>query len=284
MTSMNMYQALPSDAPEDDSESTLPPSSKYRSTDRLFLWACIACCLSTILSFTVFLAGTFAPGPGAQHVLADTHPAGIRRPNPYINLDRLDVSPSKPFSSIVNFPRMVLQIDAADSSRTMKEDHRSWQSEIGKVYPYDRHILVTSKISTILHFRHLDFGMESCTLNFTVPKYRANSKFDPAINIQSPSRIDVWVLDSTGEISRYIKNTWRYAPRRRSKLTSLVFFDANASQTVVKYRCPFNQFTTLELACATDDPTCQVDFWQNFMSEPQEGIHLVQHPSDAFVF
>jgi hypothetical protein len=159
----------------------------------------------------------------------------------------------------------------------MTEDHKSQRTAIGTVYPDLRHIHITNKvsipmspfsicefvnlepqISTIVQFRHIDYGMEHCTLNHSVPP-QSDSK---------PSVVEVWELDIAVEISRYMGDTWKTAAPRRRMLTTM-HFPPNGD--TYSFNCPSNEFSTFELACPLQSTTCQVDCWQDQRAEPITG-------------
>lgn len=236
---------------------------------RLFFWAIVGTLCSSALSFLIFLSE--AP----RFTRETTAPRGpvLRRPNPYMNLEKVLQTSNRTFPPITNLPRLVFQLNPADPQRTMTEDDRGWISSIGAVYPDDRHIVVSPKNSTILHFRHLDFAMEDCQLIF-VPPQRTNS-FDPSTKLEIPSQVDVWILDSSSEISRYTRHTWSFAPQRVRKLTTLDISEHTRSSSGHFY-CPTNQFTTLELACSPLTPSCDVDFWQDLRAVPLGGLFMTQ--------
>jgi hypothetical protein len=254
---------------------------------RLFFWAIIGTLCSSALSFLVFASRvSFLPRSIGMPVLLQG--PVLRRPSHYMNLEKVLRTSNRTFPPITNFPRVVFQIDPADSQRRMTEDDQGWISNIGAVYPDDRHITISSKVhfippgnqtplltsyklqnSTILHFRHLDFAMEECMLMFVLPQ-RSDS-FNPNAELTVPSMVDVWILDSSSEISRHIYSTWKFAPTRLRKLTTLEFSEHNPSSSG-NFSCPTNEFTTFELACSPVTPSCNVDFWQNHEATPRGGL------------
>ncbi|PPQ80607.1 hypothetical protein CVT25_001569 [Psilocybe cyanescens] len=96
---------------------------------------------------------------------------------------------------------------------------RSWRAAIGTVYPDARRIFVTEKTSTIVQFRHIDYGMEKCSVIYSIPSLTAT--FNPSANVHASTIIDVWNLETVGEISRHIGDTWKYASPRKEKLGSI---------------------------------------------------------------
>lgn len=201
----------------------------------------------------------------------------LRRPSTYVNLDKVLANSNHTFPPLTNFPQMVYQISTSDSSRTMTEDHKSRRTAIGTVYPDLRHIYITNEVSiaksllsiwklanlepqvsTVVQFRHIDYGMEHCTLNHSIPP-QSDSK---------PSVVEVWELDVAVEISRYIGDTWKTAAPRRKMLTTM-HFPPNGD--TYSFNCPSNEFSTFELACPSRSSACQVDFWQDQRADPITG-------------
>ncbi|EMD39079.1 hypothetical protein CERSUDRAFT_47452 [Gelatoporia subvermispora B] len=169
----------------------------------------------------------------------------------------------------MNFPPVVLQVRTSDSSRKMYEDERSWYLYQGSVYPDDRHVVVSHEVSTIVQFRNIDFRMERCTLVVSIPVH--TDTFDPAVKLQSPSAVDVWILDASAELSPRNSGKWGLAPGRRTLFTTLSF-DAMENNTSSEFYCPSGEFTTLELTCSRDKfSNCEVDFWQERHVIPRAG-------------
>ncbi|EEB87723.1 hypothetical protein MPER_14831, partial [Moniliophthora perniciosa FA553] len=126
-----------------------------------------------------------------------------RRASTYLNLHKINFTGSPAFSPITSFAHVVLQVDLRDPQRILSEDERGYYSREGAIYPDDRHIKVSSKVSTVIQFRNLDYGMERCALYISVPAL--NMPHDPATNIEPEdgARVDIWTLDTSDEISPY---------------------------------------------------------------------------------
>ncbi|KZT07895.1 uncharacterized protein LAESUDRAFT_724363 [Laetiporus sulphureus 93-53] len=242
--------------------------------DRLVFWACIGAICSSILSIIVFAGGLFLPTSAPPQ--PPYYGKALRRPNPYVNLDKVLRNGNYTFPPIMNFPPMVLQINTSDPQRKMREDDRQWRSSYGTVYPDDRHIVISSETSTIVQFRNLDYAMERCILTALLPRH--TEPFDPQVSLRDPSTVDVWELDTTTEIARYIPDTWHRAAKRRQLFTTLEFSHAGPSNSS-EFHCPSNEFTTLEFACSPTKPDCSVDFWQDQRAVPRGGIYIVQYQS-----
>ncbi|KAM5531783.1 hypothetical protein V8D89_014553 [Ganoderma adspersum] len=117
-------------------------------------------------------------------------PPKMRRPNPFVNLDRiLTANATMAFDPTLNFPPMSLQITNGDPERHTHEDVRDRPTAFGRVYPDDRHIVISHEVSTIIQFRNLDYGMERCALHFEVPS--PFGRFDPMVNLMEYSQADI---------------------------------------------------------------------------------------------
>ncbi|KAG6919946.1 hypothetical protein DXG01_013295 [Tephrocybe rancida] len=186
-------------------------------------------------------------------------PHPLRRPNQYMNLDKVLKNKTEPFPPLIGYPPILLQIQTSDFRRTMHEDERGHWSELGSIYPDDRHFVVTSQTATIAQFRHLDYGMEHCNLVVKVPM--PSDFLDPALQIVNPSTIDVWLLDYTDELTPY--TIWKNAPRRKELFATLTL-SVEGEATSSEFRCPSGSFSTFEFACSGSyNKPCFVDFWQS---------------------
>ncbi|CCL98325.1 uncharacterized protein FIBRA_00319 [Fibroporia radiculosa] len=271
---------IPLASSPNDSEQDLRPiedSSTRRSSgpnDRLLFWACVGAICSSALSFIVFLGGWQLSSTSISG--QPSYRQALRRPNPYVNLDKILQNGNYTFPPIINFPPLALQISTSDYQRKMSEDHRQWRSSQGTVYPDDRHVIVSPDTSTIIQFRNLDYAMERCILTVSLPRH--TQPFDPETEVNDPSVVDIWALDTATEISPHIAGTWERAPQRRELLTTLTFSRTGPSNSS-EFRCPSNEFTTLELACTSSMSSCNVNFWQDQKAVPRGGVYLTQYQS-----
>ena len=86
----------------------------------------------------------------ASQLLADVSIAKTvvdRRPNPYIHLDPLLDNSTLDVPPFVNFPPTALQFSKSDGSRRKHEEGRDHMTEIGKVFPEDRHVVANDTVS-----------------------------------------------------------------------------------------------------------------------------------------
>jgi hypothetical protein len=257
---------------------------------RLALYACICAISTSVLSIVLTFRNSLSL---AAPIVPVWKP--LRHLTPYVNLDRIHVDVSAAYPPILNFPPVVMQIQTADASRAMLEDDRQHDTVYGVIYPDDRHVVVSERvrkfilltrprcanalfflpqISTILQFRNLDYGMETCTLNITQPL--RSSVFDPAARFAETSSIDVWHLEVAGELSPHRPEIWSHAPVRTQVLTT-VDWTAGATLSSPEFLCKSGGWSSFELACSpSNSQECLVDFWQDQRASPPGGEYY--HP------
>lgn len=265
MRSTTSYIELPLEVPNGQQRNRLRGGSfnllSFTSFLALLCTATAFC--SAILAVILYTRSAPLAPPTIKH---GNTPNGFRRPSQYINLDRIKHVHS--FPPITNFPDIVLQVDLIDTKRVMREDHRTLHTDTGTIYTDDRHVLITREVSTVIQFRHLDFGMEHCKMITAAPTYHPANK-----NISGV--IDVWLLDTSTEISRQMTHSWTSAPKRHRLLDSLTVNHSMSS--VLQFDCHSNEFTTLEFSCQSTSE-CDVDFWQDKRQHPIRGIYIIQEP------
>ncbi|KAH9847673.1 hypothetical protein C2E23DRAFT_889780 [Lenzites betulinus] len=272
MRSSADYVALPSAECDEPllKEQVEPTVSRRRQTqsDNFILWSTAGVTLTTILSIILFF-----------NALWNSHDEQVAslvvRPNPYFYLDNILRNTTQVFPPVVNFPQVVLHFSAEDPERSMQlEAHRSGPTVFGTVFPDDRQIRVSASVSTLVQFRTLDYAMESCVVNLSLPV--ETEKFQPDIDLVEHSMIDIWALEDTEELAQDIRGALlARAPRRRTLLATLPF-PASGSRQSPEFRCPSGKFTTIELACSNVNAACLVEFWQSRRVKPVGGVYIVQ--------
>jgi len=242
------------------------------SENRLFFWACIGAICSSVLSLGLFINGSFPTHPASQAYRTTDPP---RRISTYMNLDKVQRNASEKFNPIDSFAYVVLQLKSDDPQRKTYEDDRMYYSREGAIYPDDRHFLVTKETSTIMQFRNMDHQMERCEIQGLVPP--SEMPHDPAVDIDYSGKMDVWLLDNSRELSRYM--VWERTPKRVKKLTSFQFRQNSEQSTVVEsFHCPSLGFSTFEFVCSEETPNCKVDFWW-VKKTPLNGVWMKQFDS-----
>lgn len=99
---------------------------------------------------------------------------------------------------------------------------------------------------------------------FAFPHYHPENKTTGGV-------IDVWLLDTSTEMSRETTHSRISAPKRHRLLDTLtVSYSINLA---IQFDCLSNEFTTLEFSCQSTSQ-CDVDFWQDKRWYPIEGTCL----------
>jgi hypothetical protein len=247
--------------------------------DRLISWLSILTLVTTTISCGLLLTTSLRPAPAAVAA-----PRVLRRPSPYVNPELLRAAARKhnaTFAPIINDAPSAFQMRAGDRRRALVEDAgRQWTSNIGSIWPEDRHVVVSSNVSrivfprraswcsrictpqtsTVLQFRNRDFDMERCVLIARLPT--KTDTFDPVASVHGGSVVDVWALDGAAELLPSI--SWGTAPPRTKRMATFVFGSSDdAGWTSDEFHCPSGAFSTFEFECGTGQHECLVDFWQN---------------------
>ena len=104
----------------------------------------------------------------------------------------------------------------------------------------------------------MDHLMERCEVQGLVPP--SDMPHDPAADIDYSGKMDVWLLDNSRELSRYV--LWERTPKRVKKLTTFQFLQNSEQSTIVEsFHCRSQGFSTFEFVCSDETPNCKVDFW-----------------------
>jgi len=272
------YIALPTSPDSslsfDDTAQSCPCQAKAQNDSHILSWACIATICSSVLSIALFVFGAF-PHAASNFSNHQAQTSTLRRASTYMNLEKVQRNNTDRFPPITGFSDILLQINPGDPLRTLREDDRGYYSQEGGIYPDDRHFSVSSVSSTVVQFRNLDFGMEKCVLHVIAPP--KTMKHNPETRIDPSSRLDVWLLDSTTEISVYLPGSWDHAPARRTKLATFSFSEG-AKLSSGEFRCVSGQFSTFEFSCSKETTNCFVDFWQ-VKGAPLNGVYMRQYDS-----
>ena len=113
--------------------------------------------------------------------------------------------------------------------------------------------------------------MERCEIQGLVPP--SDMPHDPAADIDYAGKMDVWLLDNSLELSRYV--LWERAPKRIKKLTTFQFRQNSEQSTIIEgFHCPSLGFSTFEFVCSEETPDCKIDFWW-VKKTPLNGKHML---------
>ncbi|KAH8101226.1 hypothetical protein BXZ70DRAFT_1007614 [Cristinia sonorae] len=157
------YDRLSSESEEGDSSKSSSvddllekesASEKETSSNAVFYLTllCIVCTLANLLVLRVTEYKEANP-PKLKN---------LRRPSQFPGLDKIE-RPVPPIErSIVNFPFVLGRVDKQNPRKVVPENAPNGIAN-------GHRVKVTNDISTVLQFRTLDWGMESCELNVRIP-------------------------------------------------------------------------------------------------------------------
>ncbi|KAI9060944.1 hypothetical protein FKP32DRAFT_1576989 [Trametes sanguinea] len=217
----------------------------------------VACSLTIICSLSNLLFVVF--NVLSQRGASFTSPADLKYASTYIGLDSAYRNPAAaPPPAVRSFPFTVGLVNRSQPTAIYLDTHR-WESTFGTVYPEDRHIRLSSTDSTFVQLWAGDFGMERCSLEFTIPVGSSSSgSGDTDMDIMSS--IQVWRVDAPRKLDlRYL--SWNSRPNRVDLVASWSVYP-NHTVTSPEFICPSGSFQTFELGCV--GAGCLVDFRQTF--------------------
>ncbi|KAH7869186.1 uncharacterized protein C8R40DRAFT_1000153, partial [Lentinula edodes] len=92
-----------------------------------------------------------------------------RRPTPFIGFDDI-IRPYPPIHrELINFPQIIQRVDREDVNLVYDDDPFAFMTRKGRVSPETQVVEISSKVSTIVQFRAIDYGMEHCELCINYP-------------------------------------------------------------------------------------------------------------------
>ncbi|TFK35072.1 hypothetical protein BDQ12DRAFT_635563 [Crucibulum laeve] len=193
----------------------------------------------------------------------------------YVGLDTaIYETPLIPPKPISNFPLVIAQVNRSDP-RTVYLDNHRYMSALGMIYPEDKKVLITNEVSTVMQFRILDFGMESCKLNVTIPSGdEAKADKKNATISSDPLVLDIWYLQASKGVDTS-RLSWSTLPKRQGLFTSLRIEAGRTTQSP-EFHCRSGSLYTFELTCS--DPRCHLEFQQD-MKVPRLAFFLSQESS-----
>jgi len=253
----NLYSQLPND----DNSGYSPDSELMQKTrqdkrpNRFLIWCCAIALTVTLLnlSFLSILRQSKANRDSRR---------GLRRPSTYIGFDSIERSASWPLPGrIANHPRTMQRVSASEPDR---------------VFPQDRHVLVSSQTSMLVQFRVRDYDMERCTVGIWIPPktaLRAGKTFELEGDLSS---IELWKINLADELD-FDALTWRSRPRDRILLGALDI-TAGVGSRIPTFACPTESLLTFEVSCPEAATDCFMEFGQD-QSLPVLGIMMYQYSS-----
>ena len=125
---------------------------------------------------------------------------------------------------------------------------------------------------TIVQFRAIDFGMESCTLAFDFPAAGDQPEPGATFDIRPSSRFDVFRLDIEKKIDTD-KLSFSTRPPVLSKVATIEAH-IHGMTVITEFPCPSMSLYGFEIACAKGSD-CFLDVWTS-----QNKTYGEQHPPD----
>lgn len=231
------------------------------SERRLCALVLVACTLSIVSSIAMM----------SLVALKGASPADVERleyASTYIGLDSVFRNPAAiPPSPLRGFPVVVGIVNQLRPT-TSYPDTPSWESTFGTVYTADRGVRMSPTVrtdspplkkkhahaipvqeTTMVQFWAGDYGMERCSLEFTLPSTpTGETVFIQAWHVDAPQRLSPEGL------------AWDSRPKKDGLLFSQEV-KANGTVRSEEFQCHSGSFQTFELGCTGDG--CLVDFRQN---------------------
>ncbi|KAF8662087.1 hypothetical protein AX16_001197 [Volvariella volvacea WC 439] len=228
------------------------------------------CVLLTAINFLLLLL----PNAGGVELPTYEDVQSLRRPSQFIGMDELYRKSHPTSGNLTNFPFLISQVDGGNSEYVFDTDPKRCMTKIGSISPNARQIRVTSTISTIFQFRILDFGLEQCELQLSLPN-----------STQSPEHTQYLSLTRTVNVLRLNAavplNERELSHRSKPRSIQSIGWVALMSGVLWSYEfsCRTDEILTFELTCEGLGPEeCDVSWWQDRNVSPL-GLVIIQHPS-----
>ncbi|KAF8489952.1 hypothetical protein BU17DRAFT_53329, partial [Hysterangium stoloniferum] len=187
--------------------------------------------------------------------------------NPYINLDKLyrKKNSTARYPPIENTPRLSVQVSRTCKDQVYISVHHPFNINGGTLSPPDRHLKISSDIHTIVQFRAIDFGMESCTLSLRLPPQHISTTY--GYNVSKELTINVCNLNANGPLNIH-RTTWRNRPACQFNIGQFIgrpghTVSLSTGGEAYVFPCVWGSFHTFELSCSDATPDCAVDVWSN---------------------
>ncbi|KAH9837916.1 uncharacterized protein C8Q71DRAFT_568715 [Rhodofomes roseus] len=200
--------------------------------------------------------------------------------NPYIGLKELyelgRVEPDR-IEPLLNRPRVATQVFRDEPDRAgSRGEHEVWNTMMGTLSPYDRHLLIDDMTRTIAQFRAMDFGMEECSLVLRLPgpSDHVEGKDQPALS-STALQLQICPLD----IPRFLDVsavTWNARPRCAAPPTAFTAAVGAELEVLPRFACAWGTYHSFEVGCAEgSSEECLVDVWSNH--NQTWGLYMHQH-------
>ncbi|OJT11907.1 hypothetical protein TRAPUB_11553 [Trametes pubescens] len=284
------YEVLLSEDVDASEESQSPPPTGGRlssektwlpglrtpstSTSPLALWLgalvlVIAATDLAAVAYTARLARTvFAPKDFA---------ARLEYASPYIGLDELYASGqvnSSVLEPITIRPRIAAQVFVREPDRPApRGEHDYWHETYGRMSPNERRLRISPDVHTIIQFRAIDFGMEDCRLELTLPALGEQLEAGASLSMTPGSRIELFHLAAPRPIDVQAL-TYRTRPRAQGSVGSVVVDGKGGDVEFYKFPCKWSSLHAFEVRCV-EGTECALDVWSSHNTT--YGVNMVQH-------
>ncbi|KAF9480760.1 hypothetical protein BDN70DRAFT_992462 [Pholiota conissans] len=283
LSRLRSYQRLPVSELDQQLDKALDEETNVNRSgpSPTLTWAataiCILCTLINVssLGYNYFAGGntysfpsstTFITSKGISRDKIDT----LRRPSQFIGLDKVyrNHTGSGGIKSFVNFPILMTQIDSTKPYEVTKPSMGVW-TKIGTVYPEISKMFLSPSISTIVQFRALDFGMEICELDITVPSTVNLTTFTTSLAL-----LQVHQMRSKTPL---YQDSLSYSTRpRRGELVDEFSVTLGTNWTH-RFNCTMDEIYTFEVACGAFQPDCALEWAQNKEHDSLPALRMIQY-------
>ncbi|TCD64207.1 hypothetical protein EIP91_004441 [Steccherinum ochraceum] len=272
--SQQHYDRLASDSSEESTSSKTSSSEdllekdggkKHEASSNTIFYLTLVCVVCTLINLLVLRV--------AEYKEANPPPLkNLRRPSQFPGLDKIE-RPVPPIErSIINFPFVVGRVDKQNPRKVVPENAPDGIANGNRVK-------VVNRISTVLQFRALDWGMESCELTVRIPgedmvvdngKSNATASF-----VFGPTHNHVYVHTLLAPHDKVLdgrKLTYASMPELGDKIGSLhLDYGFEWSYT---FPCAMDSLHAFALVAA--DESTHVEWWQDKQSL-LPAIYIEQH-------
>ncbi|KAH9474308.1 hypothetical protein JR316_0012766 [Psilocybe cubensis] len=249
------------DAERDESKPFFQDTHSSASLLNTFcVLVCIACAtLSWYNSFSHPLSVQNAPFPTDNYrTVHRSKYNSLRRPSPFIGFDYLPRSkPAKP-RRLVNFPVSISLVNASNVDQVFSDDPGSEWTETGLISREDRTVMISPsvstfhvgsmdqityiirlKVSTIVQFRAVDYGMERCILTI-----RMSSATTDVLDV--PRGVSIHRLDASHGPLDLKKLSYSNRPTRISTMGALQVSPGTLSDWQTEFHCMWDTLHIFE--------------------------------------
>ena len=115
-------------------------------------WAISLCLICTAIN--LLLAFFPAKSVSCREELASvsrSQLSQLRRPSPYMGLDKINRVSNTPPASIINYPHVIAQVDRLHQNQVFDDDPKRYLSRTGTVSPQTREVRATQSVSLTVY-------------------------------------------------------------------------------------------------------------------------------------